>query len=935
MNGNQAFTATFRSLIKASTFRSSSRARVTVSSSYRCRQHFIIHRCFSSISPLTLRRFNRKITMASNNISTGEQAVRAGVKTLTIDNINPNIKNMEYAVRGPIVIKAAEIEKELEQGVKKPFKEVIRCNIGDCHSLGQQPITFIRQVLAICSYPELLNDKSFPEDAKERAQRVLCSCKGKSVGSYSDSAGVEAVRRDVASYIEKRDGYPSNHLNVMLCAGASEGIRSVMKLLNYSSTGSPPGIMIPIPQYPLYTASIAEFGMQPIPYYLNEDKNWALNIEELKRSIEKGREHSLPRGIVIINPGNPTGQVLTKENIKEIISFASQNGLFIFADEVYQHNVYAAGSEFHSFKKVMMEMGEPYSRMELASFMSTSKGYMGECGLRGGYSEVINLDPQVQAMLNKSISAKLCPTVLGQATLETVVNPPKPGEPSYELFTKEKNAVLNELKKRAKLIEDGFNSVPGMHCNVVQGAMYAFPKIDLPPKAIAAAKKEGYEPDFFYAMRLLEEAGICVVPGSGFGQIPGTYHFRTTILPPTDRLEAMLQLFKQFHLKFLEEYKASFFRSIIIVCTKSSVRRHIHNHRPSRNLSVIMAQANNICVFLLVLIVPFNIDGVTSEQTEEFPFLMPEVKPPEPDTYFCTTVEVYNAKTSYIVGFRPNATMETAHHMLLYGCTEPGSQDEVWDCGEMSRRPSGTSNVKSAPVCAKGAQVIYAWAHDAPELILPEGVGFKIGKGSGIQYLVLQVHYASVYRFTHGGEVDTSGIVLTVTDKKMPKTAGVYLLGTNGRILPRSHEMMETACRIDDNIKMHPFAFRTHTHTLGKAVSGYLVRKSSFLDFSPDWILLGKKDPQLPQMFYPIEDPSLIIRKGDIVAARCTMYNNRAQTVRIGPTADDEMCNFYIMYWVDGDKTLKNQYCFSWGPPFFYWRRYPLFNIPDADASTL
>lgn len=553
MNGKQAFTATFCSLIKTSALKSSNIGRGTVSSSYRCRQNLTSHRCITSLSPLKLRRFNRKIT-TTRSIMTDE-TVRAALKTLSIDNINPNIKCMEYAVRGPIVIKAAEIEKELEQGVKKPFKEVIRCNIGDCHSLGQQPITFIRQVLALCSYPELLNDSSFPEDAKERARRVLCSCKGKSIGSYSDSTGVEVVRKDVANYIEKRDGYPTNHLNIMLCAGASEGIRSIMKLLNNTIDGLPPGIMIPIPQYPLYTASIAEYGMTPIPYYLDEDNNWALSIEELEKAIKKTKGVSKPRGIVIINPGNPTGQVLTKENIKKIIAFALENRLFIFADEVYQHNVYAPGSEFHSFKKVMMEMGEPYSNMELASFMSTSKGYMGECGLRGGYSEVVNLDPQVQAMLNKSVSAKLCPTVLGQATLETVVNPPRPGEPSYELFSKEKNAVLSELKKRAKLIEDGFNSVPGMHCNVVQGAMYAFPKIDIPAKAVAAAKKEGYEPDFFYAMRLLEETGICVVPGSGFGQIPGTYHFRTTILPPTDRLEVMLQLFKQFHIKFLEQYK--------------------------------------------------------------------------------------------------------------------------------------------------------------------------------------------------------------------------------------------------------------------------------------------------------------------------------------------------------------------------------------------
>lgn len=93
-------------------------------------------------------------------------------------------------------------------------------------------------------------------------------------------------------------------------------------------------------------------------------------------------------------------------------------------------------------------MGEPYSKMELASFMSCSKGYMGECGLRGGYTEIINMDPAVKAMYLKAISAMLCPTVLGQTAIDVVVNPPKQGEPSYEEFMKEKTAVLESLKVR-------------------------------------------------------------------------------------------------------------------------------------------------------------------------------------------------------------------------------------------------------------------------------------------------------------------------------------------------------------------------------------------------------------------------------------------------------------------------------------------------------
>lgn len=313
--------------------------------------------------------------------------------------------------------------------------------------------------------------------------------------------------------------------------------------------------MVPIPQYPLYSATIAEFDMAQIGYYLDESKNWGLDINELQRSIDEARKTSAVRAIVIINPGNPTGQVLSRENIEGIIKFAHKENLFIFADEVYQDNIYAKGSKFYSFKKVLSEMGEPYSKMDMASFMSCSKGYMGECGIRGGYAEVINMCSEVKAMLLKSISAQLCPTTIGQACIDVVVNPPKKGEPSYDLFMKEKNAVLQSLKERAEMVANTFNSIEGFSCNPVQGAMYAFPQFKLPQKAIDAAKKAGQTPDSFYAFQLLENTGVCIVPGAGFGQKPGTYHFRTTILPQPAKLKEMLDLFKAFHTKFLAEYK--------------------------------------------------------------------------------------------------------------------------------------------------------------------------------------------------------------------------------------------------------------------------------------------------------------------------------------------------------------------------------------------
>merc|ERR1719492_372312 len=280
----------------------------------------------------------------------------------------------------------------------------------------------------------------------------------------------------------------------------------------------------------------------------------SLDVAELERSYNASKDKSEIKAIVIINPGNPTGQVLTRDNIEAVIKFAAEKKLFVFADEVYQHNVYAEGSAFHSFKKAMTEMGAPHSGLEVASFLSCSKGYMGECGIRGGYAEVINMDSGVMAMLQKSISAKLCPTVIGQACMDVVVNPPRPGEASHEAFTAEVEATLASYAERAKFVADTLNSIPGISCNTVQGAMYAFPQIKFPEAAIKAAEEAGQPADVFYASHLLEATGICIIPGSGFGQQPGTFHFRTTILPQKEMIKEMLGRLKEFHMKFMAEH---------------------------------------------------------------------------------------------------------------------------------------------------------------------------------------------------------------------------------------------------------------------------------------------------------------------------------------------------------------------------------------------
>ncbi|XP_052416637.1 alanine aminotransferase 2 [Carassius gibelio] len=509
-----------------------------------------------SQGPSVEKRGQMRFITAEAKASAGRLDGKIREKTLTMDTLNPQVKAVEYAVRGPIVIKAGEIERYLEEGGTKPFSEVIKANIGDAHAMGQQPITFLRQVVALCTFPELMDSPSFPEDAKLRARRILQGCGGHSLGAYSASPGVECIRKDIAAYIEKRDeGVPSDWENIYLTTGASDGIMTILRLLVSGKDSSRTGVMIPIPQYPLYSAALSEMDAVQVNYYLDEDNCWALDINELHRAYQAAKLHCRPRVICIINPGNPTGQVQSKKCIEEVLNFAYEENLFVLSDEVYQENVYAPDCQFHSFKKVLYDMGPEYfNNVELVSFHSSSKGYTGECGFRGGYMEVINMDPEVKAQLVKLLSVRLCPPLAGQAAMDVIVNPPQPEEQTFKQFHQEKSSVLGALAEKAKLTEQILNAVPGIKCNPVQGAMYAFPRIFIPPKAVEEAKALGMQPDMFYCLRLLEETGICVVPGSGFGQKDGTYHFRMTILPSIEKLKVLLGKVRDFHISFLKEY---------------------------------------------------------------------------------------------------------------------------------------------------------------------------------------------------------------------------------------------------------------------------------------------------------------------------------------------------------------------------------------------
>jgi len=474
------------------------------------------------------------------------------MRGLTVDALNPAILKVQYAVRGELAIKAEEYREQLKAGGPHdlPFTKVISSNIGNPQQAGlnQPPITFNRQVAALMEWPALaeLARDAFPEDVIARAKELQSEIG--SIGAYSHSQGVPFIRKNVARFIEERDGYPSNPNHVFLTAGASAGVTLLISML-ISSPKS--GILIPIPQYPLYTATLAAHKGIGIPYHLNEEAGWATSTPDIESAIRQALADDIePKALVIINPGNPTGALLDEATMTQVVRLCEQHNLVLLADEVYQSNLHARATHpFTSFKKVVRALGSP---IPLVSFHSISKGVTGECGRRGGYFECTNITEDVIALMYKMVSVGLCPPLGGQVGVDCMVRAPKPGDASYAQWKAETDATHAALAQRTKTMAARLNALPGVSCVDSPGALYLFPRIRLSAQAIEAARKAGKQPDTLYALQLLDDTGICVVPGSGFGQKEGQYHYRLTCLCPG--VEEYVGALERFHHKFVGRY---------------------------------------------------------------------------------------------------------------------------------------------------------------------------------------------------------------------------------------------------------------------------------------------------------------------------------------------------------------------------------------------
>lgn len=403
---------------------------------------------------------------------------------LSLKDINENVVDAKFAIRGSISIKAEDLQVQLNKNPHcLPFDEITVANIGNPQELNQKPLTFARQVVSILQYPELLNnrdvltkEKIFNSDSFDRAERLLRDIGG-SVGAYSASQGVYGIRKTAAEYITKRDGgEPSYPEDIFLTTGATSAASYLLSVL---CRGPQTGVLIPIPQYPLYTATLALNKSTMIPYYLDEESAWSTNTTEIEKlvldSIKKGIKPSV---IVVINPGNPTGAVLSELAIAKIFQIAAKYGIVVLADEVYQENIFD-GVQFHSTKKVLRGLQKQYpgkfDNIQLASMHSTSKGVFGECGQRGGYMELVGFTDEVRQLLLKLACLAVCSVVTGQAMVDLMLLPPKKGDASYELDKKERQEIFDAMYERARKLYAMFDKLDGIECQKPQGAMYLYP----------------------------------------------------------------------------------------------------------------------------------------------------------------------------------------------------------------------------------------------------------------------------------------------------------------------------------------------------------------------------------------------------------------------------------------------------------------------------
>jgi len=338
----------------------------------------------------------------------------------------------------------------------------------------------------------------------------------KNYNGYSPSSGIKQATDAIALEAEKKG--IKNVQDIFVTTGASEAIDICLTAL----VNNGENVLTPTPGYPLYTAIQSKLQTMENPYYLDESNGWQPNIEDIKSKI-----NSKTRAIILINPNNPTGSNTSPETLKKIIDLAIKHNLVIFADEIYD-KLLMDGKKHTSIASLNSEI-------PMITFGGLSKNYMVP-GFRIGWGIVSGnksvLKEYIEA-INKILRARLCANHPAQYGIA----PSLLGDQSHLDIAKQK------LTRRRNLTVEMMNAIPGISCVAPEGAFYAFPRIN------------NISNDAHWTSELIKETGVVVVPGSGFGQVPGTNHFRIVFLPPENILEKAYKAIAQFHEKYVEKFE--------------------------------------------------------------------------------------------------------------------------------------------------------------------------------------------------------------------------------------------------------------------------------------------------------------------------------------------------------------------------------------------
>ena len=404
-----------------------------------------------------------------------------------------------YDIRGPVL--------ELAQRMEEEGHKIIKLNIGNVGVFGFDP----------------------PEEIQLDMIRNLSNA-----SAYSDSKGIFAARKAIMQYCQEKgiqgvaldDVYTGNGVSELI-------VLSMNALLNDGDE-----VLVPTPDYPLWTAAVSLSGGTPVHYLCDETKEWAPDLNDLRKKITPRT-----KAIVVINPNNPTGAIYSKEVLLELTQIAREHGLILFADEIYDKMLY--DGEKH------ISLASLSNDVVVITFNGLSKNYR-SCGYRAGWMVVSGDKAMVQDYiegLNMLASMRLCANVPGQYAIQTALG----GYQSINDLVNEGGRLAKQRDLAWKLITD----IPGVTCVKPKSALYLFPKLDSEIYPI--------EDDQQFVADLLKEEKVLLVQGSGFNWVKPD-HFRVVFLPHEDVLrEAIGRL-----ARFLERYRNKHSRKASSTAAKAS-----------------------------------------------------------------------------------------------------------------------------------------------------------------------------------------------------------------------------------------------------------------------------------------------------------------------------------------------------------------------------